>query len=826
MSTIKSLGYKRSIVLLLYTLSAITPLFSCDLTNNLCGQAENLSFDNLNQELCFLACNDNGDTRNITPATLGCEASPFQTVWYRLTSPQYKSILSLRVTSTTLHSPMISIYSGNCEQLAFIDCNQGYNAEVHIQNLLLELNVDYYFAVSSSDGSVGEFEFCLNLEENPNVCNTNSKLETVSTSDGSPLWGPYNPGEEVEICYTIDGYQNIGCNYLQGIVPFFGNGWDASSWDLSGKPKKITQSLVTQGHTYFINDDPYCEGDPAGEWRWHTKGAVEYNLNSYNTLGLKNREAIPAGWVFVNSFDPSCWNFNDGCCTNPDEDPDLGYGDDDFPDCNSGLSQSWKICFTLTASTNPTKDNHDCSVGMKTFGDGELGILIDNSCNTDMISYTNASVKVCLPPAVSLSSNKVEVCKGDAISIDLESDDLLTNFYWKLDGENEITNIGSDRTLTHSFIESGSYIIEVYATNGCQSLPSYVEVLVIEELEIEIVQEPQIVCPGEEVQLMAIVDGVTDVESLNFTWSHDTLQSQAAFVRDYEFIYRVDVYLGSCQATESFELDVYPEMEVWAGEDLTIGCNQNEVRLSGETNMAMDKIEVQWTGTGVSTMGEESTLSPSIYSSGIYTMTVTDKVSGCSVSDAVEVKEVLNNINLELSNPSIIEIDLGESIFLEAHVDIDDSEIAEILWQHDGTVECETCMSSMAYPTTDVIYNIEVVDINGCVDSRSIQVLIREEQSNASKIYLPNTFDPASFDTNNQFRIYGDIDTIEDFVVSDRWGNDLFSVHDMNPDSEKAAWDGTAIGQPAIPGVYVYYLKVTLLDGSTEQRVGTITIIK
>jgi len=269
----------------LISLFSYFPLFSCDLTNKECSQAEYL-YPSIDQELCFTSCNNNGLTRSLSSTSQGCEASPFQTVWYSLTSPSYKSILSLKLHSTALHLPIISVYSGNCDQLELVSCNQAYDGSVSIQNLLLDLETEYYLAISTTDGSVGEFEFCLQLEENTNVCNTKPKLEIISTSEGSPTWGPYLPGEEIEVCYTIDGYENLGCNYLQAIVPILGNGWDPTSFDFDGQPKNITQSLVTQGHTNFTTSNPMCEGDPAGDWRWYREGKVQYKTKTRNNLYL------------------------------------------------------------------------------------------------------------------------------------------------------------------------------------------------------------------------------------------------------------------------------------------------------------------------------------------------------------------------------------------------------------------------------------------------------------------------------------------------------------------------------------------------------------
>lgn len=898
-------------ILFVYCISFFSlPLFSCDNYNSHCALAESITLTN-SQEYCLTACTDNGSSENFDLSSQGCQASPFSTVWYHVTSDD-KSILTANLSSTVLDLPLIRIFKGNCTTPQLIDCNQGYANEVSLKNITLEAATDYYLTVSTIDGSIGEFDLCLTIDKDPNVCNTKPTLEIISTSEGSPMWGPYKPGEEVEICYTIDGYENLACNYLQGIVPIFGNGWDPSSFDIEGQPKIINQNLETQGHTNFTTSNPTCEGEPAGDWRWHSQGTVQYNLNSANPLGLRVRDDIPAAWVFVNSFDPACFNFNDGCCTNPDENPNLGYGDDDYPMCGTGSTQTWKICFTLTTSLSPSLDNHDCSIGMKTLADGEIGALILNACNADMISYTNASVEVIVPPIISVDQNSLQVCGGQQFNIVLNSDSPDTKYFWFVQGENEVF-AATDNLLTYSFSDSGTYLLSVYGSNGSISEPVMVTVEVREELSLEIVQEPLVACAGEEVELKAVITDVSDISDIVYSWNYNNEDDNSLRVSDVDREYELQVNLGACAIRKSIEINhhdistltmssqekvctgaigefnlqlegsapwtislednegqellvetsdseflqeiqveenmnftllsavdgnnckmeadgswavtTHSELEVWAGDDAYLGCGKEEVQLNGEVNIDLEKTEVQWRKGG-DVIDANADLSPFVSTPGMYSLVVTDQETGCTASDIVEVLDYSSDINLELTNPLNLELESGESIFLEAHVDIDHSEVASVLWLHDGTIDCETCMSSMAYPHSDVLYEIEVIDVNGCSETERIQVTIRENQNSTSSVYIPNTFDPFSDGANSKFGIYGDISLLDEFVISDRWGNEVFSAQELDPEAAAACWDGTMNGEAVTSGVYIYMLRITMLDDSIVQRVGTITLIK
>ena len=44
--------------------------------------------------------------------------------------------------------------------------------------------------------------------------------------------------------------------------------------------------------------------------------------------------------------------------------------------------------------------------------------------------------------------------------------------------------------------------------------------------------------------------------------------------------------------------------------------------------------------------------------------------------------------------------------------------------------------------------------------------------------------------------------------------------------SPSILWDGTFKGEPVISGVYVYKLNVFYIDGNTEVKKGTVTIVR
>ncbi len=93
-------------------------------------------------------------------------------------------------------------------------------------------------------------------------------------------------------------------------------------------------------------------------------------------------------------------------------------------------------------------------------------------------------------------------------------------------------------------------------------------------------------------------------------------------------------------------------------------------------------------------------------------------------------------------------------------------------------------------------------------------------QGVACPYFIPNTFSPNHDGINDVFRVEGAAEVAE-MRIFDRWGACLYASG--RPD---ARWDGTFHGAAVTPGVYVYWVKVRLPDGSTEVRKGDVTVVR
>jgi gliding motility-associated-like protein len=60
-----------------------------------------------------------------------------------------------------------------------------------------------------------------------------------------------------------------------------------------------------------------------------------------------------------------------------------------------------------------------------------------------------------------------------------------------------------------------------------------------------------------------------------------------------------------------------------------------------------------------------------------------------------------------------------------------------------------------------------------------------------------------------------------DFMVFDRLGNKVFETN-----NQAMPWDGTYKGEPMNTGIYVYYLKATMIDGTIVEKKGSVALVR
>ena len=445
--------------------------------NDLCIKAFDISVG-IDSFKCTTGCTV-GATNGPTNIIGNCFYMANPTVWYSYIPTQRPGFVGIDLKSDSLTIIQLAIYAGDdCGNIQPIYCEYGLSGELYVELDTIQVNKTYYFAVSEATGIVGEFDICVDNYPLDVNCNIENELVVTNTSYGSNPNGPFQSGEQVEFCYRITDWNNENCNWLQGIVPLFGLGWDQSSYTTNGQPKEITK--WPQAH---VN----------GEWKWFGFGEVTYNIDNLDQ-GYSAGDPMPAGWYFVqNGIDDPDFSRGDGFSCSPDE---------DF---------NWEVCFKMTALSYPTcdalPDNGAGSVLMLTFSDSEIGAWDFEGCLDDFPKYFQANIECCPNPVV--DTGTYTVCFGETLVIPLNSDPNNTvDYSWTIPLNHNVigASAGTGDTIIQNLANLGNntetitYIVSPRDTSGCLGPKTEIYVRVVPEL-IANAGPDKLTCVNNEVKI-------------------------------------------------------------------------------------------------------------------------------------------------------------------------------------------------------------------------------------------------------------------------------------------------------------------------------------
>lgn len=425
--------------------------------------------------VCVNGCNAGANKGPTGPA--GCTNFLGPAAWFKVKTDANAEVITLQVTTPEFNIPQISVMQGlNCTNITQVNCVYGQDGASYIINLTVDPDTAYYVVVGDGTGMQGRFNLCVSAL-NIDFCNIDPEIYVNQTSMGSPLSGPFQPGEEVQICYEVRDWDKLDCNGLQGIVPEFGPGWDSTSFNSMGRPIQIDSMLTPVSAN--------------GEWSWWTVGSVQYNFTN-PVFGINGGASLPVGWYFVNYNHPP-----------PNDNPNQSIGD--LNHCVSDNSM-WKVCFTLKTRFECT-ENLDCFVSVKTYADGEIGAVVSQACQNDPPVKLNATLNCCHSPFI-YPIQDVTICSGDTVLVEVLSTlNPPATYAYMVNVNGNIT--GAQGGFTNNFIfnkltnlgtEPGTVTYTVSGTSGTCSTPTEQFTVTVRPMPSATMTRvgPSTICSGEQ----------------------------------------------------------------------------------------------------------------------------------------------------------------------------------------------------------------------------------------------------------------------------------------------------------------------------------------
>jgi gliding motility-associated-like protein len=204
-----------------------------------------------------------------------------------------------------------------------------------------------------------------------------------------------------------------------------------------------------------------------------------------------------------------------------------------------------------------------------------------------------------------------------------------------------------------------------------------------------------------------------------------------------------------------------------------------------------------WTGSDNASGSGDTNISDNTHDSSNSPLVVTYKIlgtaNGCN-SDTITAQGVINPypiVNITQSDT----MNIGESKKLSA------TGGGTYIWAPSTGLNCTTCPNPVATPTITTTYYVTVTDSEGCAVSKSVTLIVLDENITIPNVITPDDAGPMGLD--NLFYIRNlQLYPNSKLVIYDRWGKQIYSSSNYQND-----WNGG--GQS--DGVYYYLL--TLANG-------------
>lgn len=147
-----------------------------------------------------------------------------------------------------------------------------------------------------------------------------------------------------------------------------------------------------------------------------------------------------------------------------------------------------------------------------------------------------------------------------------------------------------------------------------------------------------------------------------------------------------------------------------------------------------------------------------------------------------------------------------------------DSAVVSYQWSPAEGLSCMDCPNPQVNTyARQNSYTLTVVYNNNCVATATALISVEGEP----EVFIPNSFTPNGDGNNDLFQVYGNHIAQLEMDVFNRWGEKVCSFT-----SQYDSWDGTYKTQLQEPGVYVYNVAITYLNGKKLNRTGSITLVR
>lgn len=238
-----------------------------------------------------------------------------------------------------------------------------------------------------------------------------------------------------------------------------------------------------------------------------------------------------------------------------------------------------------------------------------------------------------------------------------------------------------------------------------------------------------------------------------------------------------------------------------AGAATVMPCNSSTTTLLG-TSTTTDAVSYSWSGPNAgSIISGSNTATPTVTDTGVYTLTVTNLVTGCTATSTVDVSQ--NNVIADFT----FDPQTGEAP-LTVNFTNTSTNANTFSWSF-GNGSTSTNQDPSTVYNIEGTYTIVLVASSSLCSDTAIKTIFVDE---GFVIEIPNVFTPNEDGANDLFHIkVKGVKSAEGYIYN-RWGQLLYSW-----DALKNSWDGIASNGEKCPDATYYYI-IKVIDKKDKEH--------
>jgi hypothetical protein len=588
-----------------------------------------------------------------------CGTELLPTVWLCIEADTNATRLISSIDIKGSWTPFWSIWYGSCDdltQVTAIDtggvevtCGMGtstYNIELPVDPIADTLVTKFYVAVSAR-GMVDNPEFLLSAYTladcelcNGDIgnCTPTATIEVIEREndflpldpDEDGLAGPFCPGEKVTILVDYFYDSSNSDDWLIGLVPSFGSGWDLAASDipsqgLGGSWEWIDQDSTDCAPVLTADLPALCTyTDNSGRLQLLNllcESSFECTSNSPLAAG----SPLPSGWFWLTDS-PDCSN---DCA------PQNNFG---WPGAQHQITFELDLVVRQLDSENECLRENDLSFSFQAFTDSYIGCrenLIDAcklenkqigpewqiDCNEGPSVITETITAVCSGESTDLS---VSIEGGLPGTIQIEvADNTSTNITGQTDHNFISTGTIDDILVNNSTtVDTARYI--AYATvdgSNCNSLPVMINIPVAPEITVTPLD--LIVCAPFSLNLNTddfVSGGATPYSEINWFWNGTTFITSGNTLNNYiltesGFVLLEITDASGCVTESQIPITVFQPISPNLSLSSSSACNEGNEIITATASFSQGGPATAFIWTVTNQFGQEVTLGTNLGSS-------------------------------------------------------------------------------------------------------------------------------------------------------------------------------------------------------------------